>query len=56
MIKELRDQCGAGIMDCRNALLESKGDIAKALETLKEKGLTKAKKKAEKQWMTLPVI
>ena len=46
MIKELRDQCGAGIMDCRNALLEVEGDIDKALQMLKEKGLLKAEKKA----------
>lgn len=46
MIKELRGQCGAGIMDCRNALLEVEGDIDKALQMLKEKGLLKAEKKA----------
>ena len=45
MIKELRDQCGAGIMDCRNALLGTEGNLEKALEILKEKGLLKAKKK-----------
>ena len=48
MIRELRDQCGAGIMDCRNALLEVEGDIDKALQMLKEKGLLKAEKKAER--------
>jgi len=48
MIKELREQCGAGIMECRNALLEVEGDIAKALQILKEKGLLKAEKKAER--------
>ena len=48
MIKELRDQCGAGIMECRNALLEAGGDKDKALQILKEKGLLKAKKKAER--------
>jgi elongation factor Ts len=47
-IKELRDQCGAGIMECRNALLEADGDMEKALETLKERGLIKAAKKAER--------
>jgi len=46
MVKELRGQCGAGIMECRNALLEAEGDIDKALQILKEKGLLKAKKKA----------
>jgi elongation factor Ts len=48
MIKELREQCGAGIMECRNALLEVEGDIDKALQTLKERGLLKAEKKAER--------
>ena len=48
LIKELRDQSGAGIMDCRNALLGAEGDTAKALQTLKEKGLVKAEKKAQR--------
>jgi elongation factor Ts len=48
MIKELREQCGAGIMECRNALLEVEGDIDKALRMLKERGLLKAEKKAER--------
>ncbi|MEE9399209.1 MAG: translation elongation factor Ts [Dehalococcoidales bacterium] len=48
MIKELREQCGAGIMDCRNALLEVEGDTEKALQILKEKGMLKAEKKAER--------
>ena len=47
-IKELREQCGAGIMECRSALLEVEGDMEKALQLLKEKGLLKAKKKAER--------
>ena len=46
MIKDLRAQSGAGIMDCRSVLLETEGDIDKALEILKEKGLLKAQKKA----------
>lgn len=48
MIKELREQCGAGIMDCRNALVCTEGDIDKALAILKENGLIKAQKKAER--------
>jgi elongation factor Ts len=48
MIKELRGKSGAGIMDCRSALLGAEGDIEKALEVLKEKGLLKAQKKAER--------
>ena len=47
-VKELRDQSGAGVMDCRNALLEAEGDIEKALELLKQKGYLQAQKKAER--------
>lgn len=47
-VKELREQSGAGIMDCRNALLETKGDLEKAQEILKEQGFSKAEKKAER--------
>jgi elongation factor Ts len=46
LIKELRGQSGAGIMDCRNALLQTEGDIDKALEVLKEQGYAKAQKKS----------
>ena len=48
MIKELRSQCGAGIMECRNALLEVEGDIEKALQILRERGLLKAEEKADR--------
>jgi elongation factor Ts len=48
-IKELRERCGAGIMDCRNALIEANGNIDKAHETIKEKGLLKAAKKADRE-------
>lgn len=44
MIKSLRDQCGAGIMDCRSALIDCEGDMEKALQVLREKGLVKARK------------
>jgi len=47
-IRELRDQCGAGIMDCRKALVDAEGDIEKALQIIKEHGLIKARKKAER--------
>jgi elongation factor Ts len=47
-VKELRDQSGAGIMDCRNALLEAEGDIDKALDILKQKGCLQVQKKAER--------
>ena len=47
-IKELRDQCGAGVMECYNALLEADGDMKRALNTLKERGFLKAARKAER--------
>jgi elongation factor Ts len=47
-IKALRNQTGAGIMDCRTALTGCGGDIDKALEYLKEKGFAKAQKKADR--------
>ncbi len=47
-IKELREVSGAGIMDCRNALLEAEGDMEKALQCLKQQGLIKARKKAKR--------
>jgi elongation factor Ts len=45
-IKKLREESGAGIMDCRNALKETNGDKAKALEILQKQGLVKAQKSA----------
>lgn len=48
MIKELRGQCGAGVMECRNALAKTEGNIEKALQNLKEEGVLKAQKKAER--------
>jgi elongation factor Ts len=48
MIKQLREQSSAGIMDCRSALLSCDGNMEKALEILKEKGLLQAKKTAER--------
>ncbi|HAM95625.1 MAG: Elongation factor Ts [Candidatus Azambacteria bacterium GW2011_GWB2_46_37] len=45
-VKQLRAQTGASIMDCNQALQESLGDFAKALEILKKKGALKAEKKA----------
>ena len=46
MIKELRESTGAGLMDCKKALKEVDGDIDKAMEFLRKKGLAKAAKKA----------
>lgn len=47
-IKELRDATGAGILDCRKALEQSDGDYQKAVDFLREKGLAKAAKRADK--------
>jgi elongation factor Ts len=46
LVKELRDKTGAGMMDCKTALSESKGDIEAAVDWLRKKGLSKAAKKA----------
>src|SRR5581483_7550809 len=45
-VKRLRDITGAGMMDCRNALTESGGDVDKAVTLLREKGIAKAAKRA----------
>ncbi|OPF60419.1 translation elongation factor Ts [Clostridium baratii] len=45
-VKELREKTGAGMMDCKKALTETNGDIEKAIEVLREKGLAAAAKKA----------
>ena len=49
MIKELREKTGCGIMDCRTALQNSKGDMDAAIEELREKGLQKAEKRANRE-------
>ena len=46
LVKELRDKTGAGMMDCKKALTASEGDVEKAVEILREKGLAAAAKKA----------
>jgi elongation factor Ts len=48
-IKELRDKTGAGIVDCKKALDESDGDIEKAVEILRKKGITKAAKRSDRE-------
>ena len=45
-VKELREKTGAGMMDCKNALTESEGDIEEAIVLLRKKGLAAAQKKA----------
>lgn len=49
MVKELREKTGVGIMDCKRALSESGGDIEKALDYLRQKGLAVAAKKAARE-------
>ncbi|MEY3463319.1 MAG: Elongation factor Ts [Cyanobacteriota bacterium] len=46
LVKELRDKTGAGMMDCKKALSETKGDTEKAIEWLRQKGIASAEKKA----------
>lgn len=48
MVKELRERTSAGMMDCKKALVESLGDMEKAIEWLREKGLSQAAKKASR--------
>jgi elongation factor Ts len=48
MVKELRDKTGAGMMDCKAALVETKGNIEEAVDWLRKKGLSKAAKKADR--------
>ena len=46
LVKDLRDKTGAGMMDCKKALAESDGDMTKAAEWLRQKGIATAEKKA----------
>ena len=46
LVKELREKTGAGMMDCKKVLTETNGDLEKAAELLREKGITKAAKKS----------
>ena len=47
-VKELRERTGSGMMDCKKALAETNGDVEKAIDYLREKGLAKAAKKASR--------
>jgi len=47
-VKELRDLTGAGLMDCKRALTETNGNVEKAIEFLRKKGIAKAEKRASK--------
>src|SRR4051794_39600438 len=46
MVKELRERTGSGMMDCKNALNEAKGNMEAAVDALRKKGLAQAEKKA----------
>ncbi|MEH6942146.1 translation elongation factor Ts [Bacillus sp. JJ722] len=48
MVKELREKTGAGMMDCKKALTETNGDMEKAIDFLREKGIAKAAKKGDR--------
>lgn len=48
MVKELRDKTGAGMMECKKALTETDGNVEKAIDYLREKGIAKAAKRADK--------
>ena len=48
MVKELREATGAGMMDCKKALTEADGNMERAVDILREKGLSKAAKKADR--------
>jgi len=48
-IKELREKTGAGVMDAKKAIEESQGDVAKAIEIIKAKGLAKAESKSDRE-------
>ncbi len=49
IVKQLRDKTGAGMMDCKNALTESNGDLDSAVDHLRKSGAAKAEKKGERE-------
>ena len=48
LVKELRDKTSAGMMDCKKALIENKGDMDKSIEWLRQKGIASAEKKSSR--------
>ena len=48
MVKDLREKTGAGMMDCKKVLTEADGDMEKAIELLRERGIAKAAKKSDR--------
>ena len=51
LVKELREKTGAGMMDCKHALVESSGDLSKAVDFLRKSGIAKAEKKVSRAAM-----
>ena len=49
MVGDLRESTGAGLMDCKKALVEAEGDTEKAIELLRKKGVATAAKKASRE-------
>jgi len=49
LVKSLRDKTGAGMMDCKKALVESEGDLDKAVDNLRKSGIAKAEKKGTRE-------
>ena len=49
VVKNLREKTGAGMMDCKKALVETAGDIEKAIDFLRKSGISKAEKKGKEQ-------
>jgi len=50
MVKELREKSGAGMMDCKKALLETDGKIEEAIDWLRKQGLSAVAKKNQAEW------
>ncbi|HNH11419.1 MAG TPA: elongation factor Ts, partial [Leptospiraceae bacterium] len=49
LIKDLRERTGAGLLDCKKALIENGGNMDKAMDFLREKGLAKAAKRGDRE-------
>ena len=49
MVRELREMTGAGVLECKNVLVETEGDMEKAAQTLRERGMAKAAKKVGRE-------
>lgn len=49
LIKQLREKSGAGMADCKNALTEAEGDVEKAMDILRKKGISKAAKRSDRE-------